>query len=703
MDHLQNEKKWRAIWRDTPALRFNPADKDNKLYVLEMFSYPSAARLHMGHWYNFGLADSYARFKKMQGRNVFQPMGFDAFGLPAENYAIKTGIHPLDSTLDNIKRMEVQLSEMDALFDWDYKVITCLPDYFKWTQWIFLQLFKAGLAYQKEGAVNFCTGCQTAIANEQVVDGECERCHSPVERRRMKQWYFKITAYAEQLLADIDGLNWPEKTKTMQRNWIGKSTGGEIVFKLEKPVADCDRFSVFTTRADTLFGVSYVVLAPEHPLVGQITAKTRKKQVADYRAEVARMSEIDRQSTAEGKEKTGVFTGAYAIHPLTGRRVPVWIADYVLFSYGTGAVMGVPAHDERDWAFAKKYGLPITTVIRPAAGEAAGCYTEDGVLTASAPYNGLTSAAARTAILAALSKTESGGPRTQYRLRDWSISRQRYWGCPIPVVHCDRCGAVAVPEDQLPVTLPYDVNFTPDGKSPLRNHEGFLHTTCPECGRPATRDVDTMDGFVCSSWYFLRYADNKNAAAAFDKDVIDKMLPVDVYVGGAEHACMHLLYARFFTKVLRDLGYLSFSEPFTRLVHQGMILGADGQKMSKSRGNVANPDEYTSQFGSDALRLYLAFGFSYMEGGPWNDDGIRSIVKFLDRVERVAERLLARDPYTATTRYGAEERELDFVRNTAIAAVARDIEAFSFNTAVARIMELLNAVTKYEGAGTVNL
>ncbi|MDR3317891.1 MAG: leucine--tRNA ligase [Clostridiales bacterium] len=695
MDYIKTEKKWRAAWARNKDLSFDPKSKAEKFYMLEMFSYPSAANLHLGHWYNYGLSDSYARFKKMNGYNVFQPMGFDAFGLPAENYAIRTGIHPMDSTRANIAKMRVQLKNMGAMFDWKYGVVTCDPDYYKWTQWLFLQLYKKGLAYQKDAAVNWCSGCNTVIANEQVADGVCERCSSPVIRKNMKQWFFKITDYAGELLSDLEGLDWPEKTKLMQKNWIGRSSGGEIIFT----TASGESFPVFTTRADTLFGVSYVVLAPEHPLTDKLTVPACRAAVRAYQADAARVSELDRLSSV--KEKTGVFTGAYALNPANGERVPVYTADYVLYTYGTGAVMGVPAHDERDFAFALKYGLPVKRVINPPDGALSELpCTSDGILTESGVYSGLTSEDARARILDRLAADGTGGHKTNYRLRDWSISRQRYWGCPIPIIHCGHCGAVPVPEEQLPITLPYDVNFTPDGQSPLLRHAGYIDTTCPVCGGPAKRDADTLDTFVCSSWYYLRYPDNKNKKAAFSKKKIDAMLPVDKYVGGAEHACMHLLYARFFTKALRDLGYLSFGEPFKSLLHQGMILGVDGFKMSKNRGNVANPDTYVSKFGSDALRLYLAFGFNYTDGGPWSDDGIKSIVKFLDRVERVAVKFL--DAGDTGDGYGAAEKELDYALNYAIGAVTRDTEAFSFNTSIARLMELLNAVNKYENAPAVN-
>lgn len=685
MDLLQVEKKWQSKWEQTKLYSFDKSRVDKKKYILEMFSYPSGARLHLGHWYNYGLTDSYARYMRMKGYEIFQPMGFDAFGLPAENYAIKTGIHPEDSTLKNIETMEKQLQAMGAMFDWDYEIKTCLPDYYKWTQWCFLQLYKNGLAYRKEAPVNWCESCNTVLANEQVVDGGCERCGTSVVRKNLTQWFFKITDYAERLLQNLDNLDWPEKTKMMQRNWIGKSTGGEIMFQLENG----ESFTVFTTRADTLYGCTYAVLAPEHPLTLKITTDEQKQAVQDYIAYAAKASEIDRLSTA--REKTGVFTGAYAINPVNGRRIPVFAADYVLATYGTGAVMAVPAHDERDFEFAKKYNLPIERVVKGREGEDDALpYVEDGILVNSDEFSGLAVEDGKKAILEKLKGKGQGDFKINYRLRDWLISRQRYWGTPIPVVYCDKCGEVPVPEEDLPVRLPYDVDFTPDGTSPLLKSESFLHTTCPKCGGKAVRDADTMDTFVCSSWYFLRYPDNKNDQKAFDTDWINNMLPVDTYVGGAEHACMHLLYARFFTMALKDMGYVSFEEPFTRLVHQGVILGPDGARMSKSRGNVISPDEYIQKYGSDVLRTYLGFGFSYMEGGPWNVDGLKAVHRFLERVERIVLRL---KDVKASSDEG--KKELLYAQNYAIKHVSADIEAFSFNTAIARLMEFTNSLNKY--------
>lgn len=692
MDLRQVESKWQKIWADTGLYKFNRDRVDKKWYVLEMFSYPSGAKLHAGHWYNYGPADSYARFKKMQGYEVFQPMGFDAFGLPAENYAIKTGIHPHDSTMKNIATMEEQLKKIGAMYDWDYEVCTCLPEYYKWTQWLFLQLYKHGLAYRKAAPVNWCPSCNTVLANEQVIQGECERCGSTVVRKNLTQWFFKITDYADELLEGLDKLDWPEKTKLMQKNWIGKSYGGEIEFAVKGRE---EKFRVFTTRADTAFGVTYVVLAPENPLVDVITTPECKAAVEEYRYNASKVTEIDR--LASNREKTGVMTGAYAINPVNGREVPILVADYVLASYGTGAVMGVAAHDERDYVFAKKLGLPIERVVKSADGSPDGLpYTDYGVMVNSGEFDGMSSEEGKIAVIKKLEKEGKGALKTNYRLRDWLVSRQRYWGAPIPMIHCEHCGVVPVPEEDLPVRLPYNVDFTPDGVSPLAKCEEFMNVKCPVCGRPARRDPDTLDTFVCSSWYYLRYPDNQNDKEAFDRKWIDKMLPVDKYIGGAEHACMHLLYARFFTKALRDMGYLDFDEPFLSLVHQGTILGSDGNKMSKSRGNVVSPDDSIAKYGADVFRVYLMFGFSYVEGGPWNENGLDSIGRFFDRVERAVKKCYEvefedRAPEKA-------EKELNYVRNATIKAVSADIETFSFNTALARIMEFVNAIYAYDAA-----
>ncbi len=695
------DKKWQEIWEKNELYKFDASNLDKKLYTLEMFSYPSGSQLHAGHWFNYGPVDSWARMKRMQGYNVFQPMGFDAFGLPAENFAIKTGIHPQDSTYKNIATMEKQLKAMGAMFNWEHEVITCDPHYYKWTQWLFLQLYKHGLAYRKKAPVNWCPSCNTVLANEQVIDGCCERCSTEVTKKELTQWFFKITDYADELLEKLDTLDWPEKTVAMQKHWIGKSTGAQVTFK----VKDSDiSFDVFTTRVDTLNGVTYVTLAPENKLVDKLTTEDNKQAVADYKEAAAKQSDIERQSIS--KEKTGVFTGSYAINPINGREVPIWISDYVLASYGTGAVMAVPAHDERDFAFATKFNLPIERVIAPKDGSTPELpYCEHGILINSGEFNGLTTAEAKEKIVDKLAQNNLGEKKVNYRLRDWLVSRQRYWGAPIPIIYCDKCGTVPVPEKDLPVKLPYDVEFAPDGKSPLAKSEEFMNTTCPCCGGPAKREADTLDTFVCSSWYYLRYPDNKNDEKPFDTELINKMLPVDKYVGGPEHACMHLLYARFITKALRDMGYLNFDEPFKSLTHQGLILGPDGQKMSKSKGNTISPDDCINEYGSDVFRMYLMFGFAYTEGGAWSDDGIKSVARFVERIERIIETVSneIKSNSNSKSTIDSAEKELNFWRHTAIKGVTEDADKMQFNTAIARMMEFVNALSKYIQEDTKNL
>ena len=691
------DKKWQKIWEESKLYKFDRSNLEKKLYCLEMFSYPSGAKLHVGHWYNYSLSDSWARMKRMQGWNVFHPMGFDAFGLPAENYAIKTGIHPMDSTLANIATMEKQLKEMGATFDWDYELMTCSPEYYKWTQWLFLKLYEKELAYRKKAPVNWCPSCNTVLANEQVQDGHCERCSTEVTKRDLTQWFFKITEYAQELLDQIDALDWPEKTKKIQKNWIGRSEGSEIVFKVENKVENKGmEFRVFTTRADTLLGATYVVVAPEHPDVMLITTEGQKKAVKSYQDISKKESEIDRMSTT--KEKTGVFTGSYAIHPITNEKIQIWVADYVIASYGTGWVMAVPAHDDRDFEFAKKFDLEIKRVIKSADGSTDDLpYCDYGVLVNSGKFDGLESEEGNKKIVEALKADGKGDSKINFRVRDWLVSRQRYWGTPIPMIHCEKCGVVPVPEKDLPVELPYNVKFTPDGESPLRKSQEFMNVKCPSCGRDARREADTLDTFVCSSWYYLRYPDNKNSEKAFDTEWINKLLPVDKYIGGAEHAAMHLLYARFITKALRDMGYVNFDEPFKSLVHQGTILGPDGEKMSKSRGNVVSPDTYIDEYGADVFRTYLAFGFNYIEGGPWSDDGIKAIHRFFTRVDRSVERVSEmKSAHNRHKEMKSAEKELNFVRNNSIKGVTKDTEVFQFNTSIAKCMELLNAVNKYE-------
>lgn len=664
MDYIAIHKKWGKYWAKNGTNKYDPNAKGEKYYCLQMFPYPSGANLHLGHYFNYAVCDTHARFKRMTGSNVFQPFGFDSFGLPAENHALKTGTHPRANTVKNIEIMKRQIDTLGHMHDWDNAVNTCEPEYYKWTQWLFLELFKAGLAYQKNALVNWCSKCNTVLANEQVLGGECERCQTQVVRKNMKQWFFKITDFAEELLAGLDKLDWPEKTKTMQRNWIGKSVGAQVWF---------GDIQVFTTRIDTIYGATFLVLAPEHPLVGKYVTDKQRKACNDYIAKAAKKSDIERLG-AEG-EKTGVFTGGYATNPVNGEKVPVYIADYVLATYGTGAIMAVPAHDERDMAFAKKYKIPIIKVI-DAEGDCA-----DGVLVNSGKHTGLPSAKAREQITKDLgSKAEA---KTTYRLRDWGVGRQRYWGCPIPIIYCD-CG---IHTAEIPVLLPEIDDFKPKGAAPLANVAEFVNCKCPKCGKPARREVDTLDTFVCSSWYFLRYPDAKNDKEPFNKKTAAKMLPVDKYIGGAEHACMHLLYARFVTMFLKSRGYINFSEPFTSLVHQGVILGTDGQKMSKSKGNTKDPSEYTSVYGDDILRLFMLFGFNYVEGGPWNDNTLKTVTRFTERIATAIK----------DVRKGETDKELLYVMHATIKSVRHDLENFSFNTAVARCMELLNAIGKTAG------
>ncbi len=694
------EKKWQNIWSEKNIFKTDLTDTEKKLYCLVMFIYPSGAKLHIGHWYNYGPTDSYARYKKLQGYNVFEPMGYDAFGLPAENYAIKTGVHPQDSTMKNIEDIRVQLKNMGCMYDWNAELMTCVPEYYKWNQWLFLQLYKKGLAYRKNAPVNWCPSCQTVLANEQVQgDGTCERCGTIVVQKNLTQWFFKITEYAEELLDGLNKIDWPEKTKAIQRNWIGKSVGTEIQFSLD---GRDEKFTVFTTRPDTLFGVTYVVLAPEHELVDKITTDEQKAKVEEYKKQVQSLSEIERTSTV--KEKTGVFTGAYAVNPINGEKIPVWIADYVLSTYGTGAVMAVPGHDERDFEFAKKFELPIRKVIledgKTADDELTEAFTGIGTMINSGEFSGLRSDEGKEKITDSLEAKGIGKRKVNYRLRDWLISRQRYWGTPIPIVYCDDCGEVPVPEDQLPVELPYNVDFKPDGGSPLASNEDFINTTCPKCGKPSKRDADTMDTFVDSSWYYLRYLNPSYSDGMFDKELADKWTPVDTYVGGAEHAAMHLLYARFIHKFLRDINLVNSDEPFQRLVHQGTITN-QGAKMSKSKGNVVNPDVFTNQYGSDVFRMYLMFMGPYEQGGDWNDKGIIGVDRFVQRVytyfkefEGILKRVEPKDKYNLNELNDSEKAIYRKV-NAALERVEYSLNNFSFNTAVAALMELLNGFREH--------
>ncbi|MBI4281633.1 leucine--tRNA ligase, partial [Candidatus Uhrbacteria bacterium] len=613
-DHKKIERKWQQKWERDRAheVTEDTSQQKEKMYVLDMFPYPSAQGLHVGHPEGYTATDIVSRYFRMRGKHVLHPMGWDAFGLPAENYAIKTKAHPHELTQKNIATFKRQIQSLGFSYDWSREVDTSSLAYYRWTQWLFLQLYKKGLAYKKKAPVNWCPSCQTVLANEQVVDGACERCHTAVEQKELEQWFFKITDYVERLLADLEGLDWPERIKEMQRNWIGKSEGAVIRFAVRSPLNVRGgegelTIDVFTSRADTLFSAAFIVLAPAHPLLTSIVTEEYRNAVDAYIQSTKGKTERDR--TGE-KDKTGIFTGAYAVNPANGKEIPIWVGDFVLMGYGTGAVFG-DAHDERDFEFAKQYKIPLTISLRPkddALWEKVKnfktCFTEEGILVHSEQFNGLTSAEGRKQIVAWLQAKGFASPKTHYKIRDWLVSRQRYWGAPIPIIYCDACGAVPVPEKDLPVELPTDVDFLPTGESPLARSKSFHNVICPKCGAKARRESDTMDTFVDSSWYFLRYCDPKNEKEFADKKKVAYWSPVDLYVGGAEHAVLHLLYARFITKVLADFGYINFQEPFLKLRNQGMILGEDGQKMSKSRGNVINPDEVVEQYGADTMRLY---------------------------------------------------------------------------------------------------
>ncbi|MGB3307403.1 MAG: leucine--tRNA ligase [Thermomicrobiales bacterium] len=693
-DPAEIEPKWRAKWQEAAIYKVDDSNPDPKWFSLTMYPYPSGV-LHVGHWYAFSVPDVFARLQRMRGYNVLFPMGFDAFGLPAENAAIRNNIHPATWTFENIARMRHQYDLMGAMIDWSREIITCTPEYYRWNQWIFLQMLERGLAYKAKGSVWWCPHDQTVLANEQVIDGNiCERCGSEVYKRDLEQWYFKITDYAEELLADLETLDWPERVKTMQRNWIGRSEGARLQFRLESG----DELEVFSTRPDTVFGATFMVLAPEHPLVEKITTADRRAEVGAYVDAARRETEIERQSTDESRPKTGVFTGAYAINPVNDERIPVWIADYVLMSYGTGAIMAVPAHDERDFAFARAFDLPIKVVIQPEDQETldpatmAGPYVGPGKIVNSGRFDGLAVPESISTVIASLDEQGRGKAEVNFRLRDWLISRQRYWGTPIPIVYCDSCGMVPVPEDQLPVELPLDAEFTPTGQSPLVSHESFLHTTCPACGGPARRETDTMDTFVDSSWYWFRYTSPHDENAPFDPVASRAWTPVDLYTGGIEHAILHLLYARFFTKVLRDFGLVDQDEPFKRLRNQGMILAAEGTKMSKSRGTQVGPDELVAAHGADALRLHLMFLGPWEQGGPWNDRGITGMERFLRRAFQIVSEL-----GTATPDGSAPDSDVSALRaltHRTIKRVTADIDNFQFNTMIAALIEYTNELMK---------
>ena len=689
------EGKWQERWAADRIYEVKEEDARPKFYALTMFPYTSGD-LHIGHWYAMAPSDVHARFKRMQGYNVLHPMGFDAFGLPAENAAISHGIHPYDWTMGNVENMRRQLKSIGAVYDWNREVISCLPEYYRWTQWLFLKLYHAGLAYRAKAPVNWCPRCQTVLANEQVVgEGFCERCGAPVTKKDLEQWFFRITKYAEELL-DFSRVDWPERIKIMQRNWIGKSEGTEISFGLEHEGIEQKEIRVFTTRPDTIFGVTFLLLAPEHPLVSQLTIPEHRAEVQEYVTWCRRQAEYER--TALGREKTGVFLGSYVINRLNGEKVPIWITDYALLTYGTGAVMGVPAHDERDLEFARKFNLPVRAVIVPpdwSGEELTEAYTEPGIMVNSEEFTGLPSEQGYEAICALLEKKGWGKRTITYRLRDWLISRQRYWGAPIPMVYCDKCGIVPVPEEDLPVLLPPDAEFKPTGESPLKYCQSFVNTTCPECSGPARRETDTMDTFMCSNWYFLRYASPNTNDAPFDAEKLRYWLPVDLYTGGAEHAVMHLFYARFFIKALRDIGLVDFDEPFIRLFNQGTMVYRGG-KMSKSKGNVIAPDEYVTELGADAVRGYLMFIGPWELGGEWSDSGIIGISRWLNRVWGLVE-----TGYDSQTVEPQAEKDLRRVIHKTIRKATEDLEKFRFNTMLASLMEFSNYLSKVREARNI--
>ena len=690
-DHRAIERKWRERWESDHLYR-TVSDPDRpKWYSLTMYPYPSGT-LHVGHWYAFAVPDVFARHQRMRGYNVLFPMGFDAFGLPAENAAIRHNIHPATWTYSNIDQMRQQYRQMGAMIDWSREVVTCSPEYYRWNQWFFLQMLKRGLAYRSPGPVWWCPKDQTVLANEQVLEGNiCERCGSTVIRRDLEQWYFRITEYADELLNDLDSLDWPERVKTMQRNWIGRSEGARLQFRLESG----ETLDVFTTRPDTVWGATFMVLAPEHPLVSSLTTPEHAERVDEYVEQARSRTDIERMSTDEARPKTGVFTGSYAINPVNDERIPIWIADYVLMGYGTGAIMAVPAHDERDFAFARAFNLPVRVVIEPEGEQLDGdtmeaAYVGPGTMVNSGVFDGTAVPESVPKVIEWLTQEGRGVAEVNYRLRDWLISRQRYWGTPIPVVYCEQCGMVPVPESELPVELPTDAEFKPTGQSPLTSHEGFLNATCPACGGSARRETDTMDTFVDSSWYWFRYTSPGEETRPFDPAAVKEWCPVDLYCGGIEHAILHLLYARFFTKVLRDLGLVEHGEPYLRLRNQGMILAEEGTKMSKSRGTQIAPDDLVAMHGADALRLHLMYLGPWDQGGPWNTRGITGMERFIRRVHHLVTETVTLsdgteiDPETAA--------RLTRLTHQTIKRVTEDLVDFHFNTMVAALIEFTNAL-----------
>ncbi len=680
------ETKWQKQWEDSKIFQANNESAKPKYYALSFFPYPSGVGLHIGHTRNFTITDVAARAKRMQGYEVLQPMGWDSFGLPGENYAIKTGISPQVSTKQNTDNFRAQCKRLGLSIDWSREFSSTDPEYYKWTQWFFLLLLEKGLAYRQESAQWWCDECKTVLANEQVVNGCCWRHEDkPVTKKLLNQWFFKITDYADRLTEDLDDLDWPEGIKLMQKNWIGKSTGAEVNFAIKD---SAESLKIFTTRPDTIYGATFMVIAPEHPLVETITTSEAKNNVEKYINSVANKTDIERQEDS-GKKKTGVFSGSYAINPLTKQEIPIWISDFVLMGYGTGAIMSVPAHDERDYEFAKTFGLEITKVINAGQKDDA-AYSGEGIMVNSDKFNGLKSSEAREKIIEEIVSSHLGTEKVNYKIRDWLISRQRYWGAPIPVVYCQKDGIVPLQVDQLPLQLPKLDNFQPsgDGRSPLARADDWVNTTCPKCGGPAVRETDTMDGFACSSWYFLRFADPANNKEPFSKKLADHWLPVDLYVGGAEHAVMHLLYARMWTKVMQDSGLINFGEPFKALRNQGMLLAADGQKISKSKGNDIKPEDIIDQgYGADSLRMIVLFLAPFDMSTPWSNEGLAGVYKFLQRVWNLAQQYLEKPK---TDENDEHEGEILAATHRAIKKVSQNIESMSFNTAIAALMKFTN-------------
>lgn len=685
------EAKWRKIWAEQGADQLDMDKAERPFYNLMMFPYPSAEGLHVGNVFAFVGSDIQGRYHRLLGYDVFEPMGFDAFGMHSENFALKQGRHPAEMVPKNVERFrEQQLKKIGLMIDWSREINTTVPEYYRWTQWLFITLYKNGFAYKKKASVNWCPDCQTVLAAEQVIDGECERCSAQVTKKDLEQWYFKTTAFAQELLEGLDHIDWSERTKTAQRNWIGRSQGAEIVFRIQGG----PEFKIFTTRPDTLFGVTYIVFSPEHPLLDKITTPEQKTVLTAYRDKAAKMTEIDRQ--AEGREKTGIFIGAYAVNPINNETVPIWAADYVLMGYGTGAIMAVPAHDQRDFDFAVKFNLPLRQVISPDGRlleKFDSAYTGEGTLINSGRFDQLPAKEiASREVIRYLADQGLAEAKINYRLRDWCVSRQRYWGPPIPIIYCEKCGIIPVPEKDLPVFLPFLKNYRPDGDgyglSPLRRHENFYHTVCPDCGGAATRETDVSDNFLCSAWYFYRYPSTEFDDRPFDVARLKKWLPVDLYVGGNEHAVLHLLYSRWLCKALHRCGILDFDEPYRRFVAHGLIV-SEGAKMSKSRGNIINPDAYIDEFGADAFRMYLMFMGAYLEGGDFREGGVRAMKSFLDRLWSAI--LPNEDGFVSTT---LDNPETLYSLHNTIKAMTTDLARFSYNTAIARLMELINHLNK---------